>query len=352
MNQLIRSQYNKSGYIYAASAAEVAAKSGFDRIARLGSNENPFPPSPQVIEAASAALTAINRYPDPSARPLCDAIRRQIADAPLVTSGSGMDGVIETVIRVLINPGDTVVISTPTFSMYELAARAASARVINVARREDFSVDTDAFITAAQDAKLAFLCSPNNPTGTVTPAADIEKILHAIPGVLFLDCAYVEFCDTDYLPLLSAENLIIGRTLSKVYGLAGLRIGYAFVPDWMSAPYAAAATPFTLNAVSQAAAVAALEAPQDRDRVVAHVGRWREMFAHEIPFPVNPGGANFVLINVAPMKSDEAVKRLAMQGVLVRSCASFPGLGDTCIRVSIGDTWENERFLAAVKKLC
>ena len=147
------------------------------------------------------------------------------------------------------------------------------------------SVDVDAFIAEAADAKLSFLCTPNNPTGTVTGTADIERILSEISGVLFLDNAYVEFCDVDYLPLLKKyDNLVIGRTLSKVYGLAGLRVGYGFVPAWLEGPYRSAATPFTLNRVSEA-------------------------------------------------------------------CASFPGLGETFVRVSVGDVWENERFLAAVKQL-
>ncbi len=173
-----------------------------------------------------------------------------------------------------------------------------------------------------------------------------------ISGVLFLDNAYVEFCDADYLPLLKKyENLVIGRTLSKVYGLAGLRVGYGFVPQWLQAPYHAAATPFTLNRVSEAAAVAALAGEAYRDNFIAHVRHWRETFVREISYPVVSSGANFVLFDTAPLSGNEAMERFAKRGVLVRSCASFPGLGDTFVRVSVGDVWENERFLAAVKQL-
>lgn len=349
---LCRELYTKTGYVFAKSPAEIAAASGFDEVAMLGSNENPYSPSPAVLEAAAAALAAANRYPDPKTGEFVAALRRYICDHPVVTSGRGMDGVIETVIRALVSPGEKVVVSTPTFSMYGLAARAASAVVVNVPWAADFSVDVDAFIAEAASAKLSFLCTPNNPTGTVTSAADIERILSGISGVLFLDNAYVEFCDADYLPLLQKyDNLIIGRTLSKVYGLAGLRVGYGFVPAWLEGPYAAAATPFTLNRVPEAAAVAAVADTFYRDNFIAHVRKWRETFVREIPFPVLASGANFVLFDVAPMTSNEAMEAFAKAGVLVRSCASFPGLGETFVRVSVGDVWENERFLAAVKRL-
>ena len=196
---LVREQYRKVGYVFAKSPAEIARDYGFAEIAMLGSNENPYPPSPAVATAAAEAISGVNRYPDPRTLTLCEALREQVCDHPVVTSGLGMDGVIETIIRTLVEPGDTVTVSTPTFSMYGLAAAAASAHVVNIPRRApDFAVDADAFLAGALDAKLSFLCTPNNPTGTVTPAADIEKILEEISGVLFLDNAYVEFCDMDY----------------------------------------------------------------------------------------------------------------------------------------------------------
>ena len=245
-----------------------------------------------------------------------------------------------------------VAVAAPTFSVYGLAAKAASAEIVNIQSKEDFTIDVDAFIEGAKDAKLSFLCTPNNPTGTTVPAEDVKRILENISGFLFLDCAYIEFADEDYYQLLSYDNLIIGRTLSKVYGLAGLRIGYAFVPEWFVGPYMAGVTPFSLNCVSEAAGVAALENPECKDALVSHVRSWRKRFEEEIPFPVLPSGANFVLINTAPIKSDDAVKQLQKMGILVRSCSSFPGLGETYVRVSIGDDWENERFLEGVKKLC
>ncbi len=352
MRRLIRACFaGASGYSYAKKAEDVLASAGIDRVARLASNENPRPPSPAAIEAATAALRAANRYPDERASVLVEALRRYHGDYRFVT-GVGMDGVIETVIRTVVEPGETVVVSTPTFSFYGLAAATHGARVVNAPRREDFSVDPAAFIRASQGAKLAFLCSPNNPTGNSVPPEAVEEILEGMEGLLFLDNAYVDFADIDYRPLMRRhENLVLGRTMSKIFALAGLRVGYAFVPEWLEPFYHRAATPFALNSVSLAAAVGALADP---DRVLEardHVRRWRQRFLEEIPFRTFPSDANFVMIDVAPRTGDEAVERLAARGVLVRSCTSFPGLGNRYIRVSIGEDWENEQFLEAIETL-
>lgn len=353
MKQLVRPEFRKEGYIFAKSPEEIAESYGFTEVARLASNENPFPPSAKVIEAGARALRSVNRYPDPKGSLFQEAVKKYIFDHHVVTSGLGMDGVIETIVRTLIEPGDKVVFSTPTFSMYGLVASAASAKVVNVKRSSsEFLVDAEEFIAEAKDAKLSFICTPNNPTGTVTEVSEIETILQNISGVLFLDNAYVEFSDVDYLPLLKRyDNLVIGRTLSKVYGLAGLRLGYGFVPEWLKAPYTAAATPFTLTKVSEAAAASALSDTSYRDSFIAFVNEWRSKFMNEIPYPVLPSGANFVLFDTAPMSGDEAAEKLSEKGVLVRSCSSFPELGETYVRVSIGDVWENERFFSVVKNL-
>jgi len=352
MRPQIRSEYNSKGYVYAATASEVAKKTGISKIARIASNENPYGPSPEVIAAATAALSGVNRYPDPSASGIRDAIRKYIYDAPCVVSGSGMDGIIETVFRTVLHPGDKIVVSTPTFSFYGFAARGLSANIVNIPRKSDFSVDVDAFIREAKDAKLSIICTPNNPTGNVTPAADIERILQSIDGFLFLDCAYIEFSEEDYYPLLKYENLIIGRTLSKVYGLAGMRIGYAFLPEWFVGPYMSAAIPFSLNCVSEAAGTAAISHPERKEQFVSYIKSERKKLIESLPCKSFPSGGNFILVDVSPRKSDDFVIDLQKKGVLVRSCSSFPGLGDNYVRISIGEEWENERLIQAVKELC
>jgi histidinol-phosphate aminotransferase len=352
MDRLVRSCYKKkSGYTFAKKAGDIAREYGIDRIARLASNENPEAPSPAVLNAAEEALCTVNRYPDERVNVLTNALRAHYGDYQFVT-GVGMDGIIETIIRTLVEPGERVAVSTPTFSFYALAAMGQGAEVISVPRQADFSVDPKQLIRAAKDAKITVLCSPNNPSGNATGTAIVREILEGIDGILFLDNAYVEFSTTDYLPLMKKhENLILGRTFSKVHSLAGLRIGYAFAPRWLLPWYNRAATPFAVNAVSMAAAAAALLDPAHAERYIAQVRRWRKRFIDEVKYPVLPSDANFVLVDVAPRRSDEMVEELARQGVIVRSCRSFAGLEDHYIRVSVGEDWENERFLQVINAL-
>ena len=147
------------------------------------------------------------------------------------------------------------------------------------------------------------------------------------------------------------DNLIIGRTMSKVFSLAGLRVGYAFVPEWFLGAYCRAATPFTLSAVSSAGAVGALSDRKHQDDFIAHVSAWRERFMSEVKFPVFESAANFMLIDVAPHTGDEVVEALARKGVIVRSCTSFPGLGNHYIRVCVGLDHECERFIEGINSL-
>jgi histidinol-phosphate aminotransferase len=352
MEHLVRSCYKKkSGYVFAKKAGDIAREYGIDRIARLASNENPEPPSSAVMGAARAALGTVNRYPDERVNVLMTALRAHYPHEHFVT-GVGMDGVIETLIRTLVEPGETVVVSTPTFSFYSLAAMGQGANVVTVPREADFSVDPKKLIRAAKQAKITVLCSPNNPTGNATSPDVVREILEGIGGLLFLDNAYVEFSGIDYLPLMKKyENLVLGRTFSKVYSLAGLRIGYAFTPRWLPPWFQRAGTPFAVNTVSMAAAAAALTDTAHAERYLAQVKLWRKQFMERVRYPVLPSDANFVMVDVAPHTGDGMVEELARQGVVVRSCRSFAGLEDHYIRASIGEDWENEQFIQVINSL-
>lgn len=341
------------GYVYAARPKTVNVAGEGGRVARLASNENPFPPSEAAVSAAAVALAAVNRYPDDRMADLTEALRCFHGDFTFVV-GNGMDGIIEAVLRCFVESGDRVVVSTPTFSFYGIAAAGQGAVVENVQRKGDFTVDIPAFIRACKGAKVAFLCTPNNPTGTVTTPAEVRGVLDGIGDcMLFLDNAYVDFAGDDYRPLMDDyENLIIGRTMSKIFGLAGLRVGYAFIPAWLEPFYQRAATPFSgVSSVSAAAAVAALADREHRERTLAHVLEWRERVRSAVRFPVLHSEANFLMIDVAPHTADQVVATLAGRGVLIRSCRSFPDLGDHYVRVSIGDAWENERFIEEINKI-
>lgn len=352
MERLVRSCYKKkSGYAFAKKAADIAREYGMDRIARLASNENPDPLSPAALKAAEEALLTVNRYPDERVNVLMNALRAHYGDYHFVT-GVGMDGVIETIVRTLVEPGEKVAISTPTFSFYALAAMGQGAEVVTVPRESDFSVDPKKLIRAAKEAKITVLCSPNNPTGNATGVEVVREILEGIEGLLFLDNAYVEFSGIDYLPLMKKhENLVLGRTFSKVHSLAGLRVGYAFTPRWLPPWYNRAGTPFTVNSVSMAAAAAALSDTAHAERYTAQVRRWRKRFMDEVKYPALPSDANFVMVDVCPHTSDAMVEELARKGVVVRSCRSFTGLADHYIRVSVGEDWENERFVQVINSL-
>jgi histidinol-phosphate aminotransferase len=351
MRRSVRPGFEEGGYVYATGAEEIARRSGREPIARLASNENPFPPPPAVLDAAILALRGVNRYPPEQPLPLLEALRSCHGDYHFV-AGAGMDGVIETIIRLLVGPGERVAVATPTFSFYGVAARAQGGEVVRVKRGKDFSVDPDAFARAMKGVPLGFVCSPNNPTGNAVPPGEIAEILEGIDGVLFLDNAYVDFSDLDYRDLMKEhDNLVIGRTMSKIYALAGLRIGYAFLPGWLAGPYRRAQTPFAVNTVAAAAAEAALGEREWADAYLRHVRRWRERFSREIGYRVHPSQANFLLVDVAPSLSDQVTDALAARGVVVRSCRSFPDLEDHYIRVSIGEDWENERFISEINRL-
>lgn len=351
MRRSVRLCFEEGGYVYATGAAEIARRSGIEPVARMASNENPFPPPPVVLDAAILALRGVNRYPPEQPCSLLDALKRRHGDYHFA-AGAGMDGVIETVIRVLVAPGERAVVATPTFSFYGVAARAQGAEVVQVKRTGDFSVDPDAFVRGMKGAQLGFICSPNNPTGNATPPEDIARILEEIDGVLFLDNAYVDFSDLDYRALMrDHDNLIIGRTMSKIYALAGLRIGYAFLPEWLVGPYGRAATPFAVSTVAASAAEAALGEREWSESYLDHVRTWRERYSREVGHRVYPSQANFVLVDVSPERSDEVTDALAARGVVVRSCRSFLDLEDHYIRVSIGEDWENERFISEINKL-
>ena len=352
MEHLVRPCYKQGGYVFAEKAEAIAQEYGVARIARLASNENPYPPSGLAVTAAERELNGSNRYPDERVNVLTQALTSCYGSGHFLT-GVGMDGIIETLIRTLVEPGETVAIATPTFSFYGLAAMAQGAKVTAVPRDpSDFSIDAGQLIRAGKTAKVTVICSPNNPTGNATPGTDVGEVLDGIGGILFLDNAYVEFSDCDYLPLMKKhENLVIGRTFSKAYSLAGMRIGYAFAPAWLVPFYQRAATPFAVNTISAAAASAALKDPEHPRRYIAQVKRWRTRFVNEVKYPVLPSDANFMMVDVSPHSGDRMVENLARRGVIVRSCRSFDGLPDHYIRVSIGQDWENELFIREINSV-
>jgi histidinol-phosphate aminotransferase len=331
-------------------------------IVKLDANENPYGSSPKALDAV-AASRALHIYPDPDQTALRQAVA-QFVGAPMehVVCGAGADEVIDLLARSFIEPGDTVVDLPPTFGMYKWQADVLGGRYLAVPRRSDFSVDVDATIRAVHDSaaqgerpKLLFVANPNNPDGSVTPRADLLRLLE-LPLLVVVDEAYIDFSQEESLAPLVAEhtNLVVLRTFSKLAGMAGLRVGYGLVPRAVIKHIWKVKQPYTPNVAGTVAALAALSDGAWLDATVkALVAERLRLTAAlaELPWltPL-PSHTNFLLCRVAGGRQARAVKEgLARQGVLVRFF-DRDGLRD-CIRISVGRPEHTDALMAALRAL-
>jgi histidinol-phosphate aminotransferase len=330
-------------------------------IAQLASNESPYPPHPDVVEAIARAAAASNRYPDPDATLL----RRRISerfevDSPQIAVSNGSCEILLAAALALCEPGAELVFAWPSFSIYPYLAPLSGAREIRVPLTGSDEHDLDAIageITAA--TQLAIVCNPNNPTGTHIPAQRIGAFLERVPGhvTVIVDEAYIEFQvndDPDATADLRRDfpNLVLLRTFSKVYGLAGLRVGYALCAPAFRSAVDAVRQPFSVNAIAQAAAAEAISHGDDVAKRVESTIVERvtvEEGVRELGFATPDSHANFSWIHLGDNEEDEVIEALAAEGVVVR--AGTP-LGDPGhIRVSYGTPQENRRFLEALGRL-
>jgi histidinol-phosphate aminotransferase len=339
-------------------APEAIAAGG---IAQLASNESSFPPHPKVVEAIREAAAAMNRYPDPDATLLRRRIAERYETEPgRVAVGNGSCEILLAAAEALCEPGAEIVYAWPSFSMYPYLAALSGAREIRVPLDEREAHDLDAMaaeITAA--TQLVIVCNPNNPTGTHRPVAEIAAFCERIPAhvTIALDEAYVEFQtddDPDATIDLLAEfpNLVVLRTFSKVYGLAGLRVGFAIGSAKFRAAVDAVRQPFSVNALAQAAAAEAIlhqdDVAQRVERTLVERVRVEEGL-RELGLRTADTQANFSWIDLGDAEEKEVVDVLAERQIAVR-----PGrpLGDSGhIRVSYGTPAENDRFLAALGEI-
>ena len=336
-------------------------------IAQLASNESPWGPHPAVIEAIGRAASASNRYPDPSG----SLLRRRIAerhevDPSEVAIANGSCEILLAAAMALCEPGDELAFAWPAFSMYPYLAPLSGAREIRVPLAEPDATgvgivhDLDAMlgeITAA--TQLLIVCNPNNPTGTHIPAARIAEFLDRVPDrvTVLVDEAYIELQVNDdpgdTVDLRGRfPNLVLMRTFSKVYGLAGLRIGYALCSPKFRAAVDAVRQPFSINAIAQAAAA---EAVLHGDDVVSRVERtivervMVEEGVRDLGLETPDSQTNFSWVSLGDADEGEVVAKLGEQGILVRPGAALGGPGH--IRVSYGMPNENQRFLTALGEL-
>jgi len=313
-----------------------------ESIVVLSRNENPYGPSPRLHVALKDV--PLHRYPN--SQPFLKALSRYAGyPEECLVAGAGMDEIITTICRIFLGAGDKALVPVPTYNLYGLAAELCGALPQYRPRLSDFSVDRK----IPDGVKMIFLCSPNNPTGNALSEENVRAVVEGTESIVFLDEAYAEFAGRSLLKLVREyDNLVVGRTLSKAFGLAGLRLGYAVAPPWIARQYRRVAPLFSISSLSLAAGASAL---QDLDWMRECVGKIiseRERMHRRLAC-ANPSEGNFLYIHTEE-KSKVVAERLLGRGVIVRDCSTFPGSGEHCLRVTVGKPEENERFLEEFEK--
>lgn len=346
-------------YVPGKSIEEIAGKYRLDpeRIIKLGSNENPLGPSPMAVAAIKEKAGKVHLYPQPDALELRTAIGAYTGypAGNIVVSGNGMDGIFDTMMRLFMSPGAESIIPIPTFSYYEIATLANGGKPVFVEREPDFNIDPEKILDKVnENTRMIFLCSPNNPSGNSICEKDARKILESADAIVFIDEAYVEFADTGITGLVKEyDNLIVGRTFSKAFGLAGMRMGYAVVPEWITMQYLKVMTPFSMDVLSTAGGIAALKDENYLEKSIKMVknGRMQLSSSLEKMCKVYPSDANFILVDVSPRSAKEICESLLEKGIIVRDCTSFRGAGNSLIRITVGTKEQNESVISAFHEL-
>lgn len=324
---------------------------------RLNTNESPFPPPPEFVDAWIAELrnADLHRYPDRAATELRSAIAARFhRSAGEVFAANGSNEVLQTVLLAYGGPERTALIFEPTYALHAHISRITGTRTIVGHRDDDFLIDVDAAVARieGEQPEIVFVCSPNNPSGTIEPLSTIEAIAAAAPGLVVVDEAYGEFTTESALALVSDDrSVVVTRTYSKVWSLAALRLGFLVGPTWLVAELDKVVLPYHLDVSTQTAGRVALEYVAEMESRVSRLVEERErLFAalQDLPdITVFPSGANFLLFRCHT--GGHAVwQALVDAGVLVRDFSSWPGVDD-CLRVTVGTVEENDRFLAGLR---
>ena len=326
---------------------------------RLNTNESPFAPPPAFVDRWVEELRSspLNRYPDRAAAALRDALGVHLEQPTArLFCANGSNEVLQTLLLTYGGPGRRAAMFEPTYALHSHIARITGTEVVAGERRADFSVDPDAARALVEQHRptIVFVCSPNNPTGTVEPATTIEALL-AIDGdhLVVVDEAYGEFAPWSALELVDDDRpLVVVRTYSKVWSMAALRLGFAVAPTWVVEELEKVVLPYHLASATQIAGRLALELGDEMDDRVRRLVDERERMTAELTridgVSVFPSGANFVLF-CPPGDGHECWQHLVDLGVLVRDFSRWPRL-EGCLRVTVGSPEENDAFLAALRK--
>jgi len=347
-------------YVPGRPIEEVARELGLDPdgVIKLASNENPLGPSPRALEAMRAVLEDLHLYPDGSSFQLKRALARRLDVEPgHLILGNGSNEIIELVGHAFLRPGDEVVVSQYCFAVYPIVTALFGATLVTVPAR-GFGADIQAMLRAlTPKTRILFLANPNNPTGTLTSRDAVSELLAGVPPhvLLVLDEAYVEFLGdpADCLPLIRAgtqPNLLLMRTFSKIFGLAGLRLGYGIATAEIIRGLERIRQPFNINAIAQAGALAALE---DQEHLAATRANNQQglNYLHtafaQLGLEHVRSHANFVLVRVG--NGLEVFQELQRRGVITRPMGSY-GLPEW-IRVTVGLPQENHRCVAGLREI-
>ena len=326
---------------------------------RLNTNESPYAPPAAFVERWLDALRTVewNRYPDRAATDLRTSLGAFLGQSPSrLLCGNGSNEILQTLLLTYGGAGRRALMFEPTYALHAQIARGTGTGVVAGERRTDFAIDPDDAIVAMDRTRpsVVFVCSPNNPTGTVDPRDTVERLAGAaanLGALLVVDEAYGEFAPWSATELVS-ENLPLAvvRTYSKVWSLAGVRLGFAVAPTWMISQLEKVLLPYNLSVPTQVAGALALDFGAEMEHRVATLveerGRLFAALAATDGIHVCPSGANFLLFRVAG-DAHELWKRLLARGVLVRDFSSWPRI-EGCLRVTVGTPGENDAFLAAL----
>lgn len=324
-----------------------------ERVVKLNTNENPFPPSPKVMQAVhEIEAEMLRRYPNPTA----DGFREAAAKVhgismDMIMAGNGSDDVLSIAMRTFLGPGDLVAFAAPTYSLYPVLADLGEVKWATVPWGPEWGLPIDALL--ALKPKGIFLANPNAPTGTFVAISKIKELLTRFSGMVLIDEAYVDFAVENCVGLLQEhQNLVISRTLSKAYSLAGLRFGYGMGQASVIAEMMKVKDSYNCDAIAVCAATAAVLDQDYAKQTWEHIRSERERLSAELGamgWNVLPSRANFVLAAAPDGDGKGAYLGLKAQGILVRYFDK-PGLQDK-IRITVGTSQENNALLAGIRAL-
>jgi histidinol-phosphate aminotransferase len=324
-----------------------------ERVVKLNTNENPFPPSPAVMKAVQQVEPELlRRYPNSSAKMFREAAATVLnVSADQILAGNGSDDVLAIALKTFCSPGDALAYPHPTYSLYPVLAELDEVKCVEVEWEKDWALPLDALL--ATKAKAIFLANPNAPSATFVSPQRIEELCKKFSGLVLIDEAYVDFADDNCLPLIADyDNIVITRTLSKAYSLAGIRFGFAVGNADVIKEMNKARDSYPCDAISIAAACAAITDQEYAKKTWDHVKSERQRLSSELThmgWKVLPSHANFILATCPDGRGRNAYLGLKQQGILVRHFEK-DGLRDK-IRITVGTSQENNALLGGIQNL-